>query len=213
VFRTGDAVLAWLAADKVQQALQVAEDTLRDYPADYFTSQHRHHLVATVESHLYNGDAEQAWTRLERAWPSLRWSGFLLLECLGTQLRYLRACAALAMARSSSSRTSSPFLGIARREARRIRRSALPMAAPMAHAIDGGIAGAERRRDAQIVSLLAAADGFDAAGMALHREAARWHLGGVMRGEKANREASGLWMTRQGIVRPASMAQAVVPPV
>ena len=95
VYRTGDAVTSWLVDNRVDVALRVADDTLGDYRTDQFTSQHRHHLVATVHSHLYADDPERAWSRVDGAWRPLRWSGFLFLDCLGTQLRYLRACAAL----------------------------------------------------------------------------------------------------------------------
>jgi hypothetical protein len=212
VFQTGDAVMTHLALGEVDEALRVADESLHDYPPGQFTSQHRHHLVATVQSHLYLGDAEQAWARIERAWPSLRWSGFLLLDCLGTQLRYLKACAALAMARGPAASEAARFLRIARREARRIRRSTLSVAAPMADAIDAGIAGAKRRLDRQAVSLRAAAEGFARAEMALHREAARCHLADIAPGGDSGRTESYDWMTRQGIVHPASMARAVVPP-
>jgi eukaryotic-like serine/threonine-protein kinase len=211
VFRTGDAVLMWLAADQVAEALQLAEDTLRDYEANHFTSQHRHHLVALVQSHLYAGECSAAWARLEQAWPPLRRSGFLLMDCLGTQLRYLKACVALALARTASSRQRTRLLDAARHEARRIKRSALPMASPMAHAIEAGISGAAQRRDAQRVSLTAAAEGFHLAEMALHREAARWHLASMPPQASESRQSSAAWMAEQGIVRPESMARAVVP--
>jgi hypothetical protein len=212
VFRTGDAVMTWLAADQVDMALQISDETLRDYPADQFTSQHRHHLVASVQSHLYAGNAEQAWACVERAWPSIRWSGFLLLDCLGTQLRYLKACAALAMARAPSCGSPARFLRIARHEARRIRRSALPMASPMAAAIDAGVSGTERNPDAQIVALTSAAEGFALADMTLHQQAARRHLSTLAGDDARQPDTSAAWMAQQGIVRPSSIARAVVPP-
>jgi hypothetical protein len=82
----------------------------------------------------------------------------------------------------------------------------------MADAIDAGIAGAKRRLDRQAVSLRAAAEGFARAEMALHREAARCHLADIAPGGDSGRTESYDWMTRQGIVHPASMARAVVPP-
>jgi hypothetical protein len=211
VFQTGDAVMMWLAADRAKEALQVADQTLRDYPTNRFTSQHRHHFVAAVQSLLYAGEFEQAWAQVERSWVPLRWSGFLLLDCLGTQLRYLRACAALALARAPSCGRPAHLLRIARRETRRIRRSTLPMASPMADAIEAGIAGAERRRDTQIRALRAASNGFDRADMALHREAALWHLASLRSDLTEGGNDGAAWMEQHGIVRPASMARAVVP--
>ena len=214
VFRTGDAVTSWLVDDQVETALRVADETLEDYRSGQFTSQHRHHLVATVHCHLYAGDAEQAWARMEGAWKPLSWSGFLLLDCLGTQLRYLRACSAVALARSdrATSPSARKLLRIASREMRRIRGSALPMASPMAASIEAAVAGALQRPEAQVRSLRAACEGFDAADMLLHREAARWHLAGLVPDGEKVRNESAIWMRREGIVRPAAMARAVVPP-
>ena len=211
VFRTGDAVLIWLAADRVEMALQFADDTLVDYEIDQFTSQHRHHMVASVQAHLYAGQPSPAWDRVDRAWPLLRRAGFLWMDCLGTQLRYLRACTALAMARQSTSHSKASFLRAAGREARRIARSELPMAAPMAHAIEAGIAGARGQRDAQRRALSAAIYGFDRAEMALHGAAARWHAAAAGLVDKEEGEVSRTWMAQQGIVRPELMARAVVP--
>ena len=59
---------------------------------------------------------------------------------------------------------------------KRIRRSALPMAGPMASAIEAGLAGALRRPHEQLAALRRGLQGFDAADMALHCEASRWHL-------------------------------------
>lgn len=214
VFRTGDAVTSWLVDDQPDVALRVADESLGESRTDRFTSQHRHHLVATVQSHLYAGDAERAWGRIEGAWPALSWSGFLFLDCLGTQLRYLRACSALAFARTQTSGSSSSarLLRIARSEMRRVRRSDLPMAAPMAAAIEAGIAGASRQADDQIAALRLACEGFDAADMALHREAARWHLAALVADGDHIRGEATAWMESEGIVRPSSIARAFVPP-
>ena len=211
VFRTGDAVVIWLAADRVEMALRLADETLIDYAMDQFTSQHRHHMVASVHAHLYAGEPSPAWERVQHAWPLLRRAGFLLMDCLGTQLRYLRACTALAMARGASPRARPRFLEVAQHEARRIARSELPMAAPMAHAIDAGLAGARAQREAQRRALGQAAYGFERAEMALYCAAARWHAAAAGLSAAEEGEASRAWMERQSIMRPDLMARAVVP--
>lgn len=210
-YQTGDAVLIWIAADQVERALRLAEETLVDYMPDRFTSQHRHHLVATVQAHLYAGQPEAAWAQVERAWPYLQKSGFLFMDFFGTQLRYLKACTAVMMAKATAGAQRRRFVRVARHETRRIRRSALPMGTPMAQAIEAGIAGVEDRRDARLTALRAAADGFHRADMALHREAIRWHLGSLSSHDADARQAAGDWMQRQGILQPALMARAIVP--
>ena len=213
VFQTGDAVLHWLAGDDARSAIDLAEKTLEGVPGAQFTSQHRHHLVAVVQSHLYSGDAAEAWRSIEKAWGPLRWAGFLSLNCLGTQLRYLRASSALALARLEvpQSRVFKSLVSAASHEARRIRKSTLPMAAPMAASIDAGIAGASQRRDEQIAAFRSAVEGFDAADMALHREAARLSATSLIQDSDPLRKQSVDWMTNEGVVNPTSMAQAVVP--
>ncbi|HEY8548910.1 MAG TPA: protein kinase [Vicinamibacterales bacterium] len=210
-FRTGDAVLIWLAADSVERALRLARDTLVDYDAGQFTSQHRHYMVAAVQAYLYAGQPAPAWDEVERAWPLLRRSGFLLMDCLGTQLRYLRACTAVAMARQASARERGPFLRAARHEAKRIARSAQPMAGPMARAVLANIAGVEDRRDAQRQALAAAIDGFARADMALHRAAACWCAADLGLAPEKDGAVAAAWMTQHGVLRPELMARALIP--
>jgi hypothetical protein len=133
------------------------------------------------------------------------------MDCLGTQLRYLKACTALSVSQRTPLGERSHYLRAARHEARRIGRSALAMASPMAQAIESGIAGVEGRRDVQVTALRACADGFDRAEMALHRESARWHLGTLVAHEAEARTTAGAWMQRQGILRHDLMARALVP--
>ena len=66
--------------------------------------------------------------------------------------------------------------------------------------------------DDQVAALRVACEGFDAADMALHREAARRHLGALVPGGTKERKQSADWMEREGIVNPEAMARAVVPP-
>jgi hypothetical protein len=115
------------------------------------------------------------------------------------------------MARGPARTSPGRFLRVARHEARRISRSALPMASPMAQAIKAGIAGAKRQREAQVVALTAAVEGFDLAEMSLHREAAHWHLASLSAPDTPDPRSSTAWMERQGVVRPDWMARAVVP--
>jgi len=213
VFQTGDAVLHWLAGNDYASAIDLAEKTLEGVPGNQFTSQHRHHLVAVVQSHLYSGDAPQAWSRIESAWGPLRWAGFLSLNCLGTQLRYLRASSALALAKAEGprSRAFKSLVGLASHEAKRIRRSTLPMAAPMAASIEAGVAGATNHHKEQIAAFLSAVDGFGVADMALHREAARLSVADLIQDSEDLRKQSVEWMTNESVVNPISMAQAVVP--
>jgi hypothetical protein len=70
--RTGHVILAPLAADEPDRALADAEAMLLPFSTDHYTSQHFHHVVATVQVHLYTGDGWKAWERIADAWPHLR---------------------------------------------------------------------------------------------------------------------------------------------
>jgi hypothetical protein len=182
--RTGHTVLAPLAADDPERALREAETMLAPYETDHFTSQHFHHLIATVQAHLYTGEPWKAWRRIVVAWPRLRQMGYLFLACLACQLRYLRAITALAAADSPPPddlrRWTPRRLGrVARREARLLARAAVPSGAPRAAAVRAALAASRGDRAGQRAALAAAIDGFERAEMALHAAGARLQLAAV----------------------------------
>jgi hypothetical protein len=134
--RTGHTVLARLAADDPDRALREADAMLAPFQTDHFTSQHFHHLVATVQAHLYTGDVWEAWRRIVVAWPGMREMGYLFLACLACQLRYLRAIAALAAVDTPPPDelrhwTPRRLERVARREAWSLARAAVPSGAPL----------------------------------------------------------------------------------
>ena len=215
VFRSGHTVLVPLAMDDPAGALRDADATLASIQSDHVVAQHFHHLIATVQTHLYVGDTHGAWDRLTQAWESLQDAGFLSLDCLNLQLRYLRSTAALAGARAGGTPGWTPerLVQVARTDARKLSKSRLPIARPLAAAIEAGLAHVRRDSDAARVALTRAVDGFAAADMALHCEAARVARANLMTDERGreDRRAGLTWMESEGIRNPAAMLRLLMP--
>ena len=94
-----------------------------------------------------------------------------------------------------------------------IRRGTLPLSAPFADAIEAGAAQLEGNPARSATRLEAAVEGFDGAGMALYREAARARLAGLVGGDggAALRARSDAWLSGQGVRRPLAMLGLAAP--
>ena len=236
LLHSAEFVLVRLAHGEPDDAIRDADEILKSFKAEHFTSQHYHHLIATVKANLYAGRGMEAWRAVDDAsWKRVEESGFLKLVFIGTHLRYHRACAALGAAQTvASDRTdgSEParyYLSVAEREARRIERSPLPCAKPWSAVIRAGIAS-QTGGDAEPL-LESARAGFEGelvamsvrrpkhgaregperrrvGSMALHENAASICLA-RLRGERA--PTAETWMKEQGVLEPLLLARALVP--
>jgi len=214
--RTGHMILAPLAADEPDRALADAEAMLLPFTTDHYTSQHFHHVVATVQIHLYNGDGWRAWERITDAWPHLRKSGFLMLDCLGGQLRYLRGLAGLA-ARATEPPTGAPPAWTpgrlereVAREARALERSNVPSAPFRAAVLRAELAGLRGDRATRRAKLHAARGGFDRLGMVLYRAAVDVALASDPRDE-ASKSAALDDLGAAGVRNPIALAGTLFP--
>jgi hypothetical protein len=188
---------------------------LEPFQADHFTSQHFHHLIATVQAHLYAGEPWKAWQRIEGAWPALRQVGYLFLACLACQLRYLHALAALAAAAApppDALRAWTPrrLERVARREARLLARAAVPSGAPRAAAVQAALAARHGHRADQRDALVAAIEGFDRVKMALHREGARLQLA-ALDGSAASWAEAEARLRAEEVRKPLALLRTLVP--
>lgn len=214
--RTGHMILAPLAAGEPERALEEAEAMLLPFATDHYTSQHFHHVVATVQIHLYRGDAWRAWGRIDEAWPHLRKAGFLLLDCLGGQLRYLRALAALAARTAGPAPAALAGWTAARlerevaREARYLERSTVPSAPLRAAVLRAELAGLRGDEGPRRALLAAARVGFDRTGMILHRAAVDLSLAGDSR-DAAARSAALEELQAAGAIEPIALASTLFP--
>ncbi|MDI1476490.1 serine/threonine-protein kinase [Polyangium sp. y55x31] len=215
--RLGQPSLSWLAADRAEEydASLRTEDVELEWRLN--PTQQYHRVISVVQTCLYMGEAERAWAYIEDAWPHLRGSKLLWVECIRVELCHLRARAALAAAacgpvhalRSREAR----LVRTALTEARRIERTALPHAAPLAALIRAAAARLGGDRDRAARALSAAVEGFARTEMALYREAARARLGALRGGAEglALIEESRRFMAAEGIREPAAMIAMLAP--
>jgi hypothetical protein len=124
---------------------------------------------------------------------------------------FIRARTALAA--SVRSKAPNRLLRLAGQDARRIERHHMAWADPKAALVRAGIAARRSDPERAVHLLSAAAEGFDAADMALYAAAARRQWGvlvGGTEGQELARNAES-WMTEQTIKNPARMSAMLVP--
>jgi hypothetical protein len=194
--------LLWLASGQPDEARAHADEATRSFPTSSFQSPHYFDLIAQTRIDLYLGDGAAAWRRIELAWPKLRAIQFLRMQLFRVELRYLRACAALAAANGPLLRIRfESLLRVAARQSRLLSREDIACAEPLALLVQGGIAAARRQAKEAVRARLAAADSADRAGLAVVAMAARHRAAGS--GEEAR-------LQRQGVTDPAKFAAALI---
>jgi eukaryotic-like serine/threonine-protein kinase len=202
--------LVWLAQDAPAEAVRQADEGIARWSHEGFHRQHYNHVLAHVQSAIYQGDAETGWRRLEANWTAITRSQLLRVQWTRIEASYGRARCALSMAQSS--RRSGPFLSIALSEGRGIRRERMSWSDPIADVIEAAVSF--RRGDAAAARrlLTGAVDAFDRKGMSLYAAAARTRLSALLEDDGARyRHDADAWMAREGIVNPARMTRLIAP--
>jgi eukaryotic-like serine/threonine-protein kinase len=230
----GEPMLAWLAADRGEEARAGAAEALarqaprsQRWPEKGYRRQQYAALIAEGYLAHHGGDPWPAWTRVLAAWPALKASFLLPLRCTGLELRWARARAALAAAATMTHDGRRPPAGVDARWTRRalledvraqvgaVEKDPLALGKPVGQLLRAGVARIEGRTTEAARALAAAVEGFDRLEMALHREAARLALGLLTMGSAGEAEVrrAEAWMAAQGVARPRVMAGAVAPAV
>src|SRR5690606_21111976 len=102
---TGQPMLAWLAADEVDEIRQRANDLLRHHraipgapwPESGYRRQHYRDLMAEAHASLYRGDPIPAWAALNAQWRELESAFYLPMRTIGLEIRSARARVGLAL--------------------------------------------------------------------------------------------------------------------
>jgi len=206
--------MVWLALDDVNEAQRQAERAMADWPRTDFQTQHYFDLLARTHIDLYRDDAELAWQRLRRAWPQLIWSLNLQVEHFRITLFYLRARAAIALARQRRNFIEKTWLlRKARADAEQLRRQHGRWPVALALLVDGGIAAVDNRFGEAVKALLDAAIALDRLQMPLHAAAARLKVGALRRNDagSAMRNEASAALIERGVKDPARWSTMVVP--
>jgi hypothetical protein len=184
----GQPVLAWLAVDRPDFAVELADRTVAWWPeADHRTEQYFLY-VAKAQALLYRGDADAAYALTLKHWPMVENDFFLGMPCVRDELWHLRARTAIAIAaeryRKGRASEGRKYVEEARRGASLIERHGLDCGRAWAALIRAGAESISGDRGAAVAALEDAIEWSDRTEMAMHREAARHCLGIVVGGER-----------------------------
>ena len=217
---SGECVLAWWSLGRGDAALATAHDAVvrqggdaERWPEKTYRRGQLTELMGTVHLRLLAGDPWPAWRMLLEQWDGLKSAMLPSLQFYRSWLRHGRARVALAAAEVGGNVdgwTRERLLADARDAARTMDKDKKPFGAPWAALIDGGLASSGGDTAGAASSLARAVDGFERAGMALYREAARWRLGDLTRATH-DRERADAWLRAQGVLDVPALVNALVP--
>jgi serine/threonine protein kinase len=209
---TGQVVLAWLAADRVDLARERAEAGLarstdqassseRRWPENSYRRQHYCDLMASTHVALYRGDPALAWQAMLDQWKDMQSAFFITLRTVGLEIRFARARVGLALAelfardpelargrlyaldrRLADEWNPTKLLADVRKQVEVFRKDTNRFSQPMGDLIEAGAEMLEGRPEVAQRLLDSAVRGFDAVDMALHRACARYALGELLGG-------------------------------
>jgi hypothetical protein len=140
---------ARMAADEPGRARGELDEVMARWSRSGFHVQHMNRLYDEVQLDLYEGDSAGAWRRLQEGWGFIERSYLLLIQQVRIFLSDLRARTALAAAAAAD---PEPYLRLASREARRLRRQRTAWATALAHFIEAGVV--HRRGDTAAAAAL-----------------------------------------------------------
>ena len=201
----------WLAADDPDEGERVTIESIGRWSHKGFHRQHYSAMLARIQTALYRGNADAAWSLLSDLELILRRSFLRRIQVMRIESFYLRARSALAMAARHGPHRR--FMSVADAGARGIAREHMPWSDPIALLIRAGIAQVEGRTSLALRCLDDAMDQFDRADMKLYAAVARRRIGALQddaRGRALTRQAEE-WMVAQNIKNPAAMTRMLAP--
>jgi hypothetical protein len=181
------------------------------WSAQGFHRQHYNHLTARVQTALYRGHTEEAWTLARRQVSAVRQSQWRRVQLMRVETAFLEARCALLMA--SEGQQVRRMRDAATVAARRLAREKTPWSVPMSRLVGATVAHLERNDDAAVERLTGALDAFEAADMRLYAAVTRRRLGTLVGGERgrALRRQAEDWMAAEEIRNPDAMSRLVAP--
>ncbi len=98
--RMGQHGILALRDDAPDRSKAESDDAIAEFPTDTYLLPHYQHLFAIVQAELYAGRGERAHSLTIAAWPSLKQSRLLKIQCLRVEMQHMKGRAALAHALS-----------------------------------------------------------------------------------------------------------------
>ena len=172
-----------------------------------------HRIFAAVNADLYQGNPHAALAKIDDDWAELKRGLFLTMELPALELRWARARACLAVAAVSPPKKAKKLVARVRKLQRLIRKATVAAAAPHASMVDAGLAALGHDHLALNACLRSALHGYTKAGMAVHREVARWLLLEHVSGEEhaLMKSQSERWQQENRIPNMRPLADALAP--
>lgn len=214
----GAPAIAWLALDRVHEALERANHALSGAPESY-TVQHYQHYVTTVDCDLYANRGLSAWSRTEQTWADHERESFLLLTFVRDDLLRSRGRAALAaalelqatgQASTTSGATPEALFKVVRTAVKRMASHGTPSARGFAQLLAAGSSHALGNKPQAEGELRAALRDFGVAEMALFRETARYFLG-MVTDDTASLQQANTWFSQQWVANPERLCACLAP--
>ena len=214
MLRTGHSNIAWLAADQAEEARHQGRLARGQWSYAGFQLQHWNMLLGEASVDLYAGEGRRAWDRMRASWPAFRRSMLPRIAYARATMVLMRGASALAAAEESRDPSAAKtFLGDAEHAADDLERGRIAALRPTGLLLRAGVEAMRRKSDRALSLLEEAAQGFDAAEMALCAAAARRRHGQLAGGDagRAEVQSADVWMSAQQIRNPERMTRMLAP--
>jgi eukaryotic-like serine/threonine-protein kinase len=200
-----------LVLDKPEKARLELREALARWSKHAFHLQHYYELFGQVEIDLYEGNVEEAWSRLVSGWPAFRRSLLPRVQLLFVEWCHLHARAVLAGV--ASGKLPRRLLRLAMRDAQSIQRARMPWTDPFADLIRASVAELSGDRHAALAHLASAESGFEATDTGLYAAAARFRRGELLGGPEGERLVADAdaWMRKEHVANPARLRTLLTP--
>jgi len=212
----GPQCIRWLAVDDHVRARGELGHASGRWSEGGFAVQRLWTFIANIHVDLYAAEGLVAWRRLTRRWEQLTSSYVFQAQWYRILLRYLRACAALAVLCGGKGVIDREgLLGLCEEDIRSLDVERAAWGRPLADLVRASLASLRGRTDAAIEALRSAEEGFGRVDMALHGAVAR-RLRGILVGGELGAEmivGAEAFMTEQGITNPRRMSRMLAPAV
>jgi hypothetical protein len=204
--------LAWLCSDDPTSARATVRRAASQWTHSQYSNQHYWSFFAESQADLYEGKGYDVWGGLADHWPRMKRALTLEVQIIRVEALFFRARTAI-VAASERPELASRMLRAATRDARSLQREDAAYARAMAALLFASIDAIEGDAAKAVVHLRAALDVFEAKGMQLYRESARWRLGQMMGGAQgaALTTAAEAWADREGAKSPPRMLRLMAP--